>query len=78
MISSHVDLAPTIMDLLGIQRPNSFFPQSLDPVFRKSAYVMTGHGRELVHEDVNGRLYLNQLRQPRNGAEFWCAASDFL
>ena len=78
ILSSHVDLAPTVMDLLGIRRPNSFVGHSLlDPVYRKCAYVMAGHGRELVHEDANGRLYLNQLRQPRNGAEFWCSPGDF-
>lgn len=64
--SSHVDLAPTILDLFGIVEPNSFVGHSLfDPKFHASPYVYASNedARVLVTGDY--RLFYDPPSGPR-------------
>ncbi|MGB0647609.1 MAG: sulfatase-like hydrolase/transferase [Bradymonadia bacterium] len=56
--TSHVDIAPTILELFGIREPTSFVGHSVfDSVYRQQAYVYAnnGNGRVLVSDGY--RLY---------------------
>lgn len=79
-LSSHVDLAPTVLDLIGARDPNSFAGHSLlDPTFRADPYVFASHGLELVWEQGHHRSLLPPpgLTRPQ-GEEIFNNVEDFL
>ena len=70
-LSSHVDLAPTVLDLLGIQEACAFVGHSLlDDRFRERPYVFASHGKEIAWETPEERLLLaHQDREREHGEE---------
>ena len=78
-LSSHVDLAPTIIDLLGIDVPNAFVGHSLlDPAFRASPYVYASHGAEIAWETPSQRNLIPHENKERKDGEEQFMPDDFL
>jgi arylsulfatase A-like enzyme len=78
-LSSHVDLAPTILDLLGIHAPNHFMGHSLvDPRSREDAYVFASHGGEMAWEQGDRRALLSPPGRSReDGDQLFDTVADF-
>ena len=77
-LTSHVDLAPTILDLLGIRTANTFVGHSvLDSSYQKAPYVLMGHGRELTFEVPTHRAMFRQIDSQRHGGDVVCSNTDF-
>lgn len=76
--SSHVDLAPTILDLFGVVEPNSFVGHSVfDSKFQTAAYVYASNEDARVFVTDGHRLFYDPLSGPRKkGPEVFDLASD--
>ena len=77
-MSSHVDLTPTILDLLGIEEACAFVGHSLlDNTYRKAPYVFASHGNEIAWESPTERLLLAHREKPRENGEELYLPDDF-
>jgi arylsulfatase A-like enzyme len=78
-VSSHVDLAPTILDLLGIHAPNHFMGHSLlERGSPGEAYVFASHGGEMAWEQGGRRALLSPPgRSRKDGDQLFDTAADF-
>jgi arylsulfatase A-like enzyme len=78
-LTSHVDFAPTVLDLMGISAPNHFVGHSLlDPRFQENAYVYANHNRDMVLERGGRRAMLVPPgRSRRDGDQVFDSVVDF-
>ena len=73
-----MDLAPTLLDLLGIRIPVPFAGHSLlDTTYRSRPIVFASHGREIALEDPTGRGLFSQLNWERQNGTEWFGSDDF-
>ena len=77
-LTSHVDIAPTVLDLLGIRTGNAFVGHSLlDEAYRRAPYVLMGHGKELSWEEPSHRVMFHQVGGRREQGDVVCGSEDF-
>jgi len=79
VLSSHVDLPPTILDLLGVRAPNHFVGHSLfDARYRRDSYVYASHWRDTVWERGTRRLMIAPPKRIRSdGDQVFDTTQDF-
>lgn len=79
-LSSHIDIAPTVLDVLGIQDENAFAGHSLlEPKVRKNNYVFAAHPYEIAFEQGAFRSYFGHPpNTPRkDGKQLFDSKTDF-
>ncbi|MEE2645017.1 MAG: sulfatase-like hydrolase/transferase, partial [Myxococcota bacterium] len=78
-LSSHVDLAPTILSLVGARPANHFVGHDLlDPNYQAQSYVFAGHHAELAFERGAYRALFAPPKRARAGGSELFHHDDFL
>lgn len=77
--TSHVDIAPTVLDLLGFDDPVAFVGHSLVPGAQTDeAYAFASHLSDIVFEQNGRRWFANQIGVERaNGLQVFDTLHDF-